>query len=228
MPKSSTLMLPDRERRMFSGLRSRCTIPCSCAYTSARTTGSISSTARPGGTAPWCPDATAAAACSFNHSRRVCPSMYSSTMYGCPSCSPTSWITTMFSWWQRAVVRASARNRSPSPGQRATSSLTATSRPRRRSRARCTSPMPPRPSTRMSWYWPMIVPGTSDTGTASGTSPGSPEPCARGRSPASRCEAAITARPGPSMVGAPRLPGVVAGVRRVSGRSSRVHGSFPD
>ncbi len=85
-------------------------------------------------------------------------------MCGRPSCSPTSWMTTMFSCMQRAVVRASRRKRAPSSGPWVLSRLTATSRPRRRSRARYTSPMPPRPSSRMISYWPMACPGDSSVG----------------------------------------------------------------
>ena len=46
MPKSSTLMLPESWMNTLSGLRSRWTMPCSCAQSSARRIEHITSTAR--------------------------------------------------------------------------------------------------------------------------------------------------------------------------------------
>ena len=59
----------------------------------------------------------------------VLPSRYSSTMYGRPSCSPTSKIVTMFSCVQRAVARASTRKRCTKSGSSWSRNLIATLRP---------------------------------------------------------------------------------------------------
>ena len=63
--------------KMFSGLRSRWTMPSSCARASARATGSISSTTRDAGSASPSPNAPI-------RSRSGWPSRNSSTMYGMP------------------------------------------------------------------------------------------------------------------------------------------------
>src|SRR6185369_1453181 len=74
-------------------------------------------------------------------------------------------MTTMFSWLQFAVARASTMNRRVSSGDVVCSNLSATRRPSQVSRAKYTTPMPPRPSSRMISYWPMRAeggaPGTS-------------------------------------------------------------------
>ena len=80
-------------------------------------------------------------------------------MKGAPWNSPTSWMTTMFSWLQRAVVRASSRKRWLISGAVECRNLIATRRPSRVSRARNTVPMPPLPSSRISSYWLSRVPG---------------------------------------------------------------------
>ncbi|QAT88401.1 hypothetical protein EJ065_6876 [Corallococcus coralloides] len=79
MPKSSTLMAPESVTTMFSGFKSRWTMPCSWAHSSARTTGTISSTARAGGRR-WLPSTFVSGL----------PCRYSSTMNGPPVNSPTS------------------------------------------------------------------------------------------------------------------------------------------
>ena len=77
MPKSSTLTWPAVVTKMFSGLRSRWTMPSSCARASARATGTSSSTARDGGSRSPLPIAPMT-------SRSGWPSRNSSTMYGMP------------------------------------------------------------------------------------------------------------------------------------------------
>src|SRR5262249_35470061 len=74
----------------------------------------------------------------------------------------TSWMTTMFSWLHRAVARASVRNRLATSGRSVVRNFIATRRPRRVSRARRTQPIPPRPSSRMIWYWCTCVPGANN------------------------------------------------------------------
>src|SRR6267142_816863 len=68
-------------------------------------------------------------------------------------------MTTMLSCWQRAVVRASTRNRCVSSGWFDWRNLIATRRPRRRSRARKTVPMPPSPIILIISYWLIRTPG---------------------------------------------------------------------
>src|SRR6185295_11055958 len=65
----------------------------------------------------------------------------------------------MLSCWQRAVVRASTRNRWVSSGWFDCRNLIATRRPSRRSRARNTVPIPPSPSILIISYWLMRTPG---------------------------------------------------------------------
>ena len=140
-------MLPACVTNTFSGFRSRCTIPASCARTSARTIGTAISTARAAGMrAP------------ASRPRNGVPSRYSSTMYGVPSNSSTSWMTTMLSWLSRAVVRASIRKRSVCSGELVVRNFIATRRPSFVSRASTTRPMPPRPSSRMTSYAPTRKP----------------------------------------------------------------------
>jgi hypothetical protein len=83
-PKSSTLTLPSAVSLMLAGLRSRCTMPFSCAASSAsaicRAIASVSST----GMAP-----CAMRSCS------VGPSTNSSTNALAPSESSTPWIVAM-------------------------------------------------------------------------------------------------------------------------------------
>src|SRR5882672_9595138 len=64
----------------------------------------------------------------------------------------------MLSCWQRAVERASTRNRCVSSGWFDCKNLIATRRPRRRSRARNTVPMPPSPIILIISYWLMRTP----------------------------------------------------------------------
>ena len=84
-------------------------------------------------------------------------------------------MTTMFSWLQRAVVRASTRKRLVTSASWVCRNLIATRRPSRVSRARNTVPMPPLPSSRMSSYCWMRVPGLSPWPSCS-TGPVKPEP----------------------------------------------------
>src|SRR6185436_1292185 len=64
----------------------------------------------------------------------------------------------MLSCWQRAVVRASTRNRCVSSGWFDCRNLIATRRPRRRSRARNTLPIPPSPIILIISYWLIRTP----------------------------------------------------------------------
>src|SRR3954468_9975998 len=65
----------------------------------------------------------------------------------------------MLSCWQRAVVRASTRNRWVSSGWLDCRNLIATRRPSRRSRARYTVPIPPSPIILIISYWLIRTPG---------------------------------------------------------------------
>src|SRR5215510_2611381 len=65
----------------------------------------------------------------------------------------------MLSCWQRAVVRASTRNRWVSSGWLDCRNLIATRRPSRRSRARNTLPIPPSPIILIISYWLIRTPG---------------------------------------------------------------------
>src|SRR5215510_7884090 len=65
----------------------------------------------------------------------------------------------MLSCWQRAVVRASTRNRWVSSGWLDCRTLIATRRPSRRSRARNTLPIPPSPIILITSYWLIRTPG---------------------------------------------------------------------
>ena len=69
---------------MFSGFRSRCTIPAPCAFASPSVTCAAIATSRFAGTAP-----------SARTSRSVCPSTISIAMNDAPPDSPMSWIVTM-------------------------------------------------------------------------------------------------------------------------------------
>src|SRR6185295_2401751 len=64
----------------------------------------------------------------------------------------------MLSCWQRAVVRASTRNRWVSSGWLDCRNLIATRRPSRRSRARNTLPIPPSPINLIISYWLIRTP----------------------------------------------------------------------
>src|SRR6185295_9096669 len=64
----------------------------------------------------------------------------------------------MLSCWQRAVVRASTRNRWVSSGWLDCRNLIATRRPSRRSRARNTLPIPPSPIILIISYWLIRTP----------------------------------------------------------------------
>src|SRR5439155_4111404 len=64
----------------------------------------------------------------------------------------------MLSCWQRAVVRASTRNRWVSSGWLDCRNLIATRRPSRRSRARNTLPIPPLPINLIISYWLIRIP----------------------------------------------------------------------
>ena len=87
--------------KMFSGFRSRCTIPRACAAASPSRDLRRRSRAR----------AAAAAVRARASPRSVSPSSSSVTMYGVPSCVPKSWIVTMFGWLSAAAARASRSKR---------------------------------------------------------------------------------------------------------------------
>src|SRR5579862_3820981 len=138
---------------MFSGFRSRCTIPFSCAAASPCAMPSAYSIARRTGSGP-----------ETSFCRSVCPSRNSLTRNGAPPWTPMSWIPRIFGWLSAAIVRASCsnrRSRSASVATASGSTLIATSRPSRVSRARYTSPMPPAPTGDVISYGPSLVPVAS-------------------------------------------------------------------
>ena len=137
-PKSSSLTL-SRVSMMLPGLRSACTTPCRCAWSSASAIWIATRNARSSGNGP-----------SSSRAARVTPSTYSITRKIAGPSSPTSCSVQICGWVMRAMARASRRNRSIlRPGAFKSSlgsSLMATVRSSRVSRARYTSPIPPAPS----------------------------------------------------------------------------------
>ena len=126
MPKSSTLMVPESVTKMLSGLRSRWTMPCSCAQSSARSTGTMSSTARVDGSFwPFSIELGERLALQVleHHVRRAVV---------LADLVDDDDVLVL----QRAVARASTRKRWVSSGWFDCRNLIATRRPSRRSRAR--------------------------------------------------------------------------------------------
>ena len=96
--------------------------------------------------------------------RSVTPAMYSITMNAPPSGRlPNSNTCTSPGWPIKFTERASLKKRAIASGSLAywgSSTLMATCRPSFSSAASYTSPMPPLPSTRKTWYWPIVWPIT--------------------------------------------------------------------
>ena len=141
IPKSATRASPSSPIRMFAGLMSRWTMPCSWANWRARAVSMPTRTANPIASAP----------SRAMTSRRSEPSTRLITMKSpLASSTPVSWIVTMFGWRRAAAFRASRRKRSTNASSSANagrSTLTATSRANISSRARYTTAMPPWPMT---------------------------------------------------------------------------------
>ena len=143
MPSGRTLML--------AGFRSRCTIPCSCAASSAPAICRASASAWSSGTGP----------CAMRTARSS-PSTSSITIARTPSPSSRPWIAAMCGWFSDASTSASRWKRASRSGSVASDVgriLTATWRLSRVSVARYTSPMPPAPSGETISYGPRRVPG---------------------------------------------------------------------
>jgi len=121
MPKSSTFTsvrasAPARfvfARKMFSGLRSRWTMPAACAAATAWHTCSSTSRASPGASAP-------ARSMRVNRSS---PSSSSMTMYGVSPSMPALWISTTWSLAIREPTLASSSKRWRAPASFAMSGL---------------------------------------------------------------------------------------------------------
>ena len=99
-PKSSSLTL-SRVSMMLPGLRSACTTPCRCAWSSASAIRIAARNARSSGNGP-----------SASRAARVTPSTYSITRKIAGPSSPTSCSVQICGWVMRATASASRRNRS--------------------------------------------------------------------------------------------------------------------
>ncbi len=149
-PKSRIFTNPSCEIMMFSGFRSRCTIPAWCAFARPLAICVATSSAFLTGSGP-----------SSSSWRSVQPSISSIARYGDVSARPTSKIVTMLGWLSAEAERASSAKRArPSGLPRSSfgSTFSATLRPSRVSSARYTSPIPPAPSLSMIWNGPSAVP----------------------------------------------------------------------
>ena len=159
MPKSHTLATSTaspsspvtRVTMMFSGFRSRCTTPISCATASADSTWDINCTMRGSARGVSWPMTTA----------RLRPSAYSMAMYSSPSpSSPKSIMRTECGWSSRDAAWASIWNRSTYWRSLARSRcriFRATRRSRAICRARYTAPIPPIASRCSTAYFPAMV-----------------------------------------------------------------------
>ena len=135
------------------GLRSRCTIPRSCAAASATATWVATSRASSSGIGP-----------RASRAARVSPSRCSMTRKCVPPCSPMSWSVQIEGCESAEIARASRSKRSRIAGSsacRPSNTLIATNRPSRVSFALYTSPIPPAPSGETISYGPRRVPGVS-------------------------------------------------------------------
>ena len=136
-PKSRIFTRPSRVTKMFSGFRSRWTIPFSCAAASPR---AICARTR----WPCAPERRRPRAPRAASAPRGAPNDVGRALVGADVVDGG-----MFGWLRAAAARASCskrRSRSASAENDAGSTLMATSRLSRVSRARYTSPMPPAPS----------------------------------------------------------------------------------
>jgi hypothetical protein len=162
MPKSRTLTngVPSGRRvtNRFAGLMSRWIIPAACASATPSIAWSKRSAVSRSGSGPR----------SSSKSDRSFPSKSSITMYGAPSCVPTSVTRATCSPRRRTVARASRKNRlAASPSARwGRSNFTATRCSSPTCRAATTTPTPPWPSTCSTWYFPsMRVPDSGSCAT---------------------------------------------------------------
>jgi hypothetical protein len=196
MPKSTTRAAPSPSIMTFSGLKSRCAMPCACACASPR--------AAPASTATFASSVRGAAA---SQSRSESPSTSSITTKRRPPSSPSSCTTTTFGWRSRAIARASVsrrccRARSPVAACR---TLIATGRSRSGSRAAYTVPMPPAPMVRSRTNRPSRSPARSSGPTVarglewsvSVRAPGSGMAAHHTARPPSVTAVAASASPGP-------------------------------
>ena len=136
-PKSAIFTRPDPSRRMFSGLMSRCSTPCPCAYSKAAHTPGIICSASFGDNDPDCITCL-----------RFTPSTYSISSQQYPRVSPISNTLTMFGCCSRASARPSLVNRSTNDGSFASSGIitfNAATRPNPGCITLYTRPIPPDP-----------------------------------------------------------------------------------
>src|SRR5436190_594940 len=157
MPKSLSTARPLFSTMTFAGLRSRWTTPEACAWATARATSSRIRRSSRRSVFP-----------SSSSSASVLPSTKSMAKNGragpvCGRVVPTSWIETMPGWRSCAAMAASRRIRSAAAGSETPSlrTLRATRRRRSGSSASKTTPMPPRPISRISEYFPILAPSGS-------------------------------------------------------------------
>ena len=155
-PKSSTFTFPSGVTFTFAGLRSRWTMPFSCASSRASAICRAIATASSTGTGP-----------RFSRSARSSPSTSSMTSRwallpsGSVACSkPYRWA--IVEWLSEAssfASRSKRERRSGSVAKAAGRSFSATCRPSRVSVARQTSPIPPAPMAAVISYGPRRAPG---------------------------------------------------------------------
>ena len=143
IPKSVTTAVP-ADSSTLSGLMSRWTTPCSCAYASARATSPRIRTT----------SGMMSAGPSVSRLRSDSPWTNGMVKYGSPFASPAARTGTMFACCSEAATRISRSKRSmlsaaPSSGDK---TLTTTFRWRRVSSATNTRDMPPPPSSRSRVY----------------------------------------------------------------------------
>ena len=140
-PKSVTIALPP-ESSTLSGLMSRCTMPCSCAYASA---DAISRSMR----MAWL---TGSSPCRARRTRSDSPSTNGIVKYGRPFDSPAVSSGTMCGCWSLAARRISRLNRSSETCAAVSggSTLITTLRSSAVSSATNTRDIPPPPSSRSS------------------------------------------------------------------------------
>jgi len=145
MPKSVTTAVPP-ESSTLSGLMSRCTMPRSCAYASARVTSRRMLMVSPGESGPR----------SRSRARRLSPSTNGIVKYKTPFVSPAFSTGTILACCSDAATLISRSNRSAlrPAASSVERTLTTTRRPSRRSSATKTRDMPPPPSSWSRVYAP--------------------------------------------------------------------------
>jgi hypothetical protein len=149
-PKSLTRGRPSLPMSTFSGLKSRCTSPASCAACSPRPPAmNIVTISRQ----PRSPSAS--------QPLSVAPSTSSIAMNTCSPARPTSYTVTAFGCASLAIAWASRCNltRASTPAPPPRSTLIATLRSSSGSNAHSTTPMPPAPSAPSTTNRPIVPPG---------------------------------------------------------------------